>query len=100
MRELNEGILMGRKKKYDRDIVLTKSMDNFRRHGYASTSTQMLVDDLGVNRFSLYAEFGNKQGLFEAALERYNDEVIRPKFEPLYDESAGVEEIRRLWVAP
>lgn len=87
---------MGRKKKYDRDTLLTRSMANFRQHGYASTSTQMLVNDLQVNRFSLYAEFGNKQGLFEAALERYNNDVIRPKFEPLFAETAGFDEIREL----
>jgi len=28
----------------------------------------MLVEGLGVNRYSLYAEFGSKQALFDAAL--------------------------------
>ncbi|MGQ0609991.1 MAG: TetR family transcriptional regulator [Paracoccaceae bacterium] len=30
---------------------------------YASTSTADLVDKLGVNKFSLFAEFGSKQAL-------------------------------------
>ena len=56
----------------------------------------MLVDGLGVNRFSLYAEFESKQGLFEAALERYDDDVIERSFGPLETPRAGIEEIRAL----
>ena len=44
-------------------------MELFRDHGYAGTSTQMLVEGLGVNRYSLYAEFGSKQALFDATPE-------------------------------
>ena len=85
---------MGRKKTYDRDDLIERSMEMFRDHGYAGTSTQMLVDRLGVNRYSLYAEFGNKQTLFDAALERYFDEVIEPRFGPLEEPAAGIDEIR------
>ena len=87
---------MGRKKNYDRDTLIEKAMELFRDHGFAGTSTQMLVEGLGVNRFSLYAEFGNKQGLFEAALERYNKDVIERRFGPLEAPTAGIEEIRAL----
>ena len=87
---------MGRKKNYDRDILIEKAMEIFRDHGFAGTSSQMLVDGLGVNRFSLYAEFENKQKLFEAALERYNETVIERNFGPLEAPGAGVEEIRSL----
>jgi TetR/AcrR family transcriptional repressor of nem operon len=87
---------MGRKKNYDRDKLIEKAMELFRTHGYAGTSTQMLVEDLEVNRFSLYAEFENKQWLFEAALERYDEEVIDRNFGPLETASAGTEEIRAL----
>jgi TetR/AcrR family transcriptional repressor of nem operon len=87
---------MGRKKSYDRDILIGKAMELFRDHGFAGTSTQMLVEGLGVNRFSLYAEFGNKQGLFDAALERYDEEVVGRNFGPLEAPSAGIAEIRAL----
>ena len=87
---------MGRKKNYDRDTLINKAMEIFRDHGFTGTSTQMLVEGLGVNRFSLYAEFGNKQGLFEAALERYDDKVIERNFGPLESQKAGIEEIRVL----
>lgn len=87
---------MGRKKNYDRDTLIKEAMEIFRDHGFTRTSTQMLVEHLGVNRFSLYAEFGNKQGLFEAALERYDEEVIERNFSPLEAPGAGTEEIRAL----
>jgi TetR/AcrR family transcriptional repressor of nem operon len=87
---------MGRKKQYDRDTLIAKAMELFRDHGFAGTSTQMLVEGLEVNRFSLYAEFGNKQGLFDAALERYNADVIERRFGPLEAPTAGTEEVRSL----
>lgn len=87
---------MGRKKKYDRDTLVEKAMEIFRDHGFAGTSTQMLVEGLGVNRFSLYSEFENKQKLFEAALEKYNQTVTEQNFGPLEAPDAGIKEIRLL----
>ena len=87
---------MGRKKNYDRDALLGKAMEIFRDHGFAGTSAEMLVAGLGVNRYSLYAEFGSKQGLFDAALQRYDDEVIERNFGPLEAPGAGVAEVRAL----
>jgi len=89
---------MGRKKNYDRDTLIENAMELFRDNGYAGTSIQMLVEGLGVNRYSLFAEFGNKLKLFEAALERYNNEVIERKFGQLESPTAGVEEIRALLI--
>lgn len=87
---------MGRKKNYDRAKLIKGAMEIFRDHGFAGTTSQMLVDGLGVNRFSIYAEFGNKQGLFDAALEHYNNVVVERNFGPLDSPEAGTEEIRRL----
>ncbi|MBQ0718596.1 MAG: TetR/AcrR family transcriptional regulator [Gammaproteobacteria bacterium] len=87
---------MGRRKNYDRDVLIDKAMEIFRGHGFAGTSTQMLVEGLGINRFSLYAEFGNKQKLFDSALERYNQTVIERNFGPLEALDAGVKEVRSL----
>jgi TetR/AcrR family transcriptional repressor of nem operon len=87
---------MGRKKTYDRDDLIGRSVELFRDHGFAGTSTQMLVKELGVNRYSLYAEFGTKQGLFDAVLERYDNDVIGRSFGPLETPGAGLAEIRAL----
>ena len=71
-------------------------MDVFREHGFSRTSAEMLVERTGVSRYSLYSDFGNLQGLFEAALERYNDEIIDLRFGPLEQPNANLADIRKL----
>jgi AcrR family transcriptional regulator len=87
---------LGRKKTYDREVLIEKAVELFRDHGFAGTSTQMLVEGLGVNRYSLYAEFGSKQALFDLALQRYDEQVIERSFGPLEARGSGVAEIRAL----
>jgi AcrR family transcriptional regulator len=87
---------MGRKKSYDRDVLIGKAMELFRDHGFAGTSAEMLVEGLGVNRYSLYAEFGSKQALFDATLQRYDEEVLERNFGPLEAPGAGIDEVRAL----
>lgn len=62
------------------DPVLDAAIAAFARHGYAGTSIQMLVDACGRSRSSLYGTYGDKAGLFAAALERYvrNDPLGPP----------------------
>ena len=71
-------------------------MEVFRDHGFAGTSAEALVERIGVSRYSLYADFGSMQGLFEAALERYNDDIIELRFGPLERPGAGLADIRNL----
>jgi TetR/AcrR family transcriptional repressor of cmeABC operon len=42
----------------------------FLRHGYAGTSVNQVVRMAGGSLATLYAEFGTKQGLFEAVMQR------------------------------
>jgi TetR/AcrR family transcriptional regulator, transcriptional repressor for nem operon len=62
---------MGRTKQFDRHAALDQAMEVFWARGYHATSIQDLVDQLGVNRQSLYDTFGGKDELFRAVLERY-----------------------------
>ena len=41
------------------------------RKGFEGAHLQELVEVTGLNRFSLYKEFGGKEGLFRAALDAY-----------------------------
>ncbi len=86
---------MGRPKQYDRTELLDRAVELFRRQGFNGTSTAELVAELGVNRKSMYAEFGSKQDLFEASLERYNHKHLSGVLGPLEAEDAGVEAIRQ-----
>ncbi|MEO0545152.1 MAG: TetR/AcrR family transcriptional regulator [Pseudomonadota bacterium] len=85
---------MPRVKNYKRDELLDLAIELFRRQGYAGTSTQELVDELGVNRKTMYAEFGSKQELFEAALERYSAVHLTRVLSPIEDPAANAETIR------
>ncbi|ALX94201.1 MULTISPECIES: TetR/AcrR family transcriptional regulator [Serratia] len=61
----------GRPKQFDRDQAVEQALELFWRHGYDSTSLADLVEATGAKAPTLYAEFGNKEGLFRAAVERY-----------------------------
>jgi AcrR family transcriptional regulator len=62
---------MARPRSYERDDVLRRATGLFARKGYAGAHLQEIVEVTGLNRFSLYKEFGGKEGLFQAALESY-----------------------------
>ncbi len=61
----------GRKKQYDKNVVLNKAMEVFWRKGYEGAHLQELVQETGLDRFSLYSEFEGKEGLFCEALQHY-----------------------------
>jgi TetR/AcrR family transcriptional regulator, transcriptional repressor for nem operon len=67
---------MPRTKAFDPDDALQKAMQIFWEQGYAATSVDMLVQAMGINRFSLYSTFGGKHQLFVAALDRYRDTLV------------------------
>lgn len=62
---------MARPKSFDDDVALDAAIGMFREHGYEGTSAQMLVDAMGIGRQSLYNSFGDKAGLYSAAVRRY-----------------------------
>ncbi len=81
-------------KQYNRDEVLDRAIALFRRQGYSATSTAELVEGLGMNRKSMYAEFGSKQDLFEAALERYSEIYLTRVLAPIEAPGANAQSIR------
>ena len=90
---------MSRSKQYERDDLLDRAVELFRRQGYNGTSTAELVEELGVNRKTMYAEFGSKQELFEAALERYSQKHLSIVLAPIERPNAGVAAIRKAFAS-
>lgn len=80
---------MSRAKQYDRTELLDRAVELFRREGFNGTSTAELVAELGVNRKSMYAEFGSKQALFESALDRYSHQHLSAVLAPIEAPDAG-----------
>ncbi len=53
-----------------REEILEAAVKLFARYGYAETDTQLLADELGVGKGTLYRYFCSKQDLFLAAVDR------------------------------
>lgn len=85
---------MGRPKKYLREDKLESARRLFNERGFSATSIGDLVERLGINRKSLYAEFGDKQALFELALSHHMQNNFVRVVGPLEAHDAGVDEIR------
>lgn len=66
---------MPRTKKYKEDEVIEKAMNLFWKNGYETTSMQMLEKEMGINKFSIYASFGNKDGVFLESLKCYKQKL-------------------------
>ncbi len=66
---------MGRPRAFDREAALDQAMDVFWRKGYEGATLAELTRAMGINPPSLYAAFGNKEGLFTAALDRYSARI-------------------------
>ena len=86
---------MGRTKQYNRTELLDTAVELFRLQGFNGTSTSELVTALGINRKSMYAEFGSKQELFEATLEHYDRNHLTRVLAPIEAPDAGVDAIRQ-----
>jgi AcrR family transcriptional regulator len=62
---------LGRNRGFDKDKVLGKAMLIFWENGYPGTSMADLTRTMGINKSSLYSAFGNKEKLYNAAIEAY-----------------------------
>jgi TetR/AcrR family transcriptional repressor of nem operon len=88
---------MARHKEFDRDEALHKAMEVFWSHGYNAASIQDLVEQMGINRQSLYDTFGDKHALFLQALDRYSQIEGRRIFELLERPGSVKRTLRQLF---
>jgi TetR/AcrR family transcriptional regulator, transcriptional repressor for nem operon len=65
---------MARPKEFDPDAAAQEAMEAFWERGYAATSVNDLLAEMGLNRGSLYGTFGDKKKLFLAALDKYSEQ--------------------------
>lgn len=89
----------GRPRAFDTDRALAQARDLFWAQGYGATSIQDLVDELEVQRGSLYAAFGDKRGLFLQAVTLYARQN-RDRLESLLESDPVLPTIRRLLLEP
>lgn len=81
---------MPRTKKYDRDKILREAMNIFWARGYESTPVRLLEKKLGINQFSIYAEFGSKEELFLESLRDYREYAAELMYAGLLEEGSRI----------
>ncbi|MBL0886943.1 TetR/AcrR family transcriptional regulator [Myceligenerans indicum] len=77
---------MARTPAFEREVVVRSARSLFWEHGYEDTSVPALENATGLSRSSIYNAFGSKRGLFDAVVQSYLDEVIRPRLRPLCED--------------
>ena len=64
---------IGRPRAFSEPDALDAAMRVFWEKGYEGASLDDLTGAMGINRSSLYATFGDKEALFQKAVERYRE---------------------------
>ena len=85
---------MARPKKYNREKVVDNATQLFWKKGYHGSSLSELVAVTGLNKHSMYKEFGSKAGLFEECIEYYWQNIVRKLLDILREEPLGLANIR------
>lgn len=85
---------MARNKEYNEPEVAEKAMELFWRNGYKNTSMQMLEKEMGINKFSIYASFGSKNGLFLESIKYYKRRLSK-LMRKLENSSEGIDGIKQ-----
>lgn len=84
---------MPRAKSQSRENLLDSALSAFWRIGYHVVSIGDLVHETGVSRAGIYGDFGGKEELFHACLDRYQETVVDPTFAPIEAEGAGLDQV-------
>ncbi|BBM86710.1 TetR/AcrR family transcriptional regulator [Candidatus Uabimicrobium amorphum] len=85
---------MPRLKEYHKEDVLHAAMNVFWEKGFHGTSVNDLVKATGLNKHSMYKEFGNKEGLFKACIDNYVGEAMKDNMSILLRKPLGFENIK------
>lgn len=72
-----------------RALILERALDAFVAHGYVGTTTDQLAAAASVSKQTLYKEFGDKEGVFEALIRFACDRVDDP-FAPLVEQMRSI----------
>ena len=86
---------MARPRQFDPGEALVQAMEIFWAKGFEATSIEDLVRATGMNRSSLYEQFGDKHALFLRSLEHYDGIFFQLFLDDLAGPARGVAAIHR-----
>lgn len=92
-------VSMSRTRTFDNDAVLMAAANLFRQRGYRNVSIADLAKATGLVSGSLYNAFGDKAGLFQAALRKYIDAFVTPRLKTFAGQGARLEDLEQLYLS-
>lgn len=90
---------MGRTRTFDSDTVLANAGNVFRQRGYKDVSIKELEEATGLVSGSIYNAFGDKAGLFKAALHHYVQGFVRQRVDAFAGDQAKLEDLEQLYLS-
>ena len=90
---------MGRPRSFDDTTVLDAAVDVFRREGFSRASVSRLERATGLSTSSLYHAFGDKDALFERAVDHYVATFVTPRLETFAGPTASLEDLEQLFLS-
>ena len=90
----------GRPREFEEDRVLDAAIASFARKGFTAASLSELTAATGLSASSLYKAFGDKDGVFARALDRYialHEAAIADALAPLPNAHSKIAAILRLY---
>ncbi|QUW88929.1 TetR/AcrR family transcriptional regulator [Streptomyces sp. V17-9] len=87
---------MARTREFDTEAAVSRAMELFWTRGYEATSVRDLTQHLGIGQGSLYAAFGDKDGLYRVALEHYRTTLVAAALRSLEEGADARAAIRTL----
>lgn len=84
---------MARNKGYIREDVLDAATRTFWVKGFRGTSVSALVAATGLNKHSMYQEFGGKEGLFRESIDYYVHRMSTVRNSILIQQPLGIQNI-------
>ncbi|WP_212005296.1 TetR/AcrR family transcriptional regulator [Chitinophaga sp. HK235] len=90
--------MAGRPKIFDNEEVINKATAVFWSKGYEATSTEDLLEAMGIGKGSFYLAFkGGKKELFEKVLEQFQQQASARMIKELANSDNPLEVIRNLF---
>jgi TetR/AcrR family transcriptional repressor of nem operon len=87
---------MARPKEFENETALEKAIEVFSSKGYEGTSTDELLQVMGISRQSMYNTFGDKRRLYLEALQRYTARSVSDQIRVLSSPVSAIKGVEAL----